>query len=173
MPYIPIRFLSPTELEARRSADRARRWRKRGTPHLKDFTKPLAPSTLRVRAYRARQKELRQSRADLGLSPKPSRWDALLQPLSAEERADLLSHLAPVPCDSPRRDNHVPRDTNPLELSPQWRRLQKIAKAILSGHPTTQSPEFLLDLTALEASIDLSETDSAPEPLMPEVLVFG
>lgn len=172
MPYIPVRFLSPEQLDARRATDRDRRWRKRGTPSLKDPTKPLASSTLRTRAYRARQKELRQARTMSGLSPKPSRIGALLQSLSADERAEILAQLAPVPCDQIVPAHHVPQDINPLELSPQWRRLQRLSKAVLSGHPTTQTPDFLLALTALEASVFLPDSHAAPEPIMPEVLVF-
>lgn len=172
MPYIPTRFLSPEQLEARRAADRDRRWRKRGAPSLKDPTKPLASSTLRTRAYRARQKELRQARTKSGLSPKPCRVDALLQSLSSDERAQLLAQLAPVPCDQIVPAHHVPQDINPLELSPQWRRLQRLSKAVLSGHPATQTPEFLLALTDLEASISLPDSHATPGPIMPDVLVF-
>jgi hypothetical protein len=146
MPYIPNRFLSADQIEQRRLADRDRRWRKRGVPKLRDPTKPLADSTLRTRAYRARQKELRSNRLAAGVSP--------ASPVT----------LPPVP-----RVPVEPIDLPPLD--PRLIKLKSLSKAILTNHPRTQTPEFLLALTALEAGI--WNTDLEPEPLMPAVVDLG
>jgi len=160
MPSLPARFLTPEQLADRRAADRERRWRRQGVPKLRDPSTPLAPSTLRTRAYRARLKESRQSRVQSGLSPKPTSMDALARSLTDGQRAELLAILSPAPMPRPKPD------LAPEPDSPQLRRVREILKAVLSGQPFTQTPEFLLALTSLLHS------EPAPEPRMPSVVTF-